>query len=650
MNKFKEIITNFAKKWILAPAKGSRLAGIVKMPILRYLMIFVAWVCAALLPCFAYLVTEYIHFATIGVGRFMPFLQTRSSVALGMITLYYLFWAVLLLICKKPAIAGGILSGLSIVFVITNHFKYTLTGDFFFPWDLVQTGNMGELSGFLSNGLPGKFILAAIALMVFALIPALVNAHLPIKFYVRIPIALVVVFCMLYTVNTPDKVEKYCVKHSMDLSMAALQQSNYTDNGFVGGFTLNVLSMQVTQPEGYSAQTIDNILNNYEAKEASENFSKPDVIVILSESFWDPKLLPGSTFTDAQGNEVNPIEHFDEIASRPGAVSGMMANTALGGGTIRPEFEVLTGLSTDYLPSGSIPYQYLDSTTDAYPQLFKSMGYSTFSVHPYTPSFYSRQSRYPYIGIDTSYFETDFYDYTAASGWQWQFRGKYIADISFMEYMQHILEENSEAPAFMMGISMEAHQPYETKFNEADLEIFAHNPSLSEGTLLSFRNFTMAMYDADNALAQMVDYIDAREKDTILIYFGDHLPTLGANYAAYIESGLIETTSRMKQEERLATQRTPFLIYANFALEESELLHEGTDNEISAHNLMNAACQLMGAPSTQYMQWLTDFGKAYPTYNSRMLTPKTEELQAYTDTHQLITYDRVVGKNYSAGK
>ena len=43
---------------------------------------------------------------------------------------------------------------------------------------------------------------------------------------------------------------------------SALQSSNYDANGFVGAFTVNVLGMRVSPPEGYSRQDLERRANS----------------------------------------------------------------------------------------------------------------------------------------------------------------------------------------------------------------------------------------------------------------------------------------------------------------------------------------------------------------------------------------------------
>lgn len=164
--------------------------------------------------------------------------------------------------------------------------------------------------------------------------------------------------------------------------------------------------------------------------------------------------------------------------------------------------------------------------------------------------------------------------------------------------------------------------------------------------LADTKNFTQGVYEADLALKKLVDYIDSREKETVLVYFGDHLPTLGANYGAYTQSGAI-TLEGMTAEMNKFLYSTPFLVYANFELEESDMLKEGKDNEIASYNLMNAVATLIDAPRTRYMHFLEDYFNAHPACNVRLWSINKKPFQEFIEAHKIITYDRTVGEKYS---
>ena len=142
-----------------------------------------------------------------------------------------------------------------------------------------------------------------------------------------------------------------------------------------------------------------------------------------------------------------------------------------------------------------------------------------------------------------------------------------------------------------------------------------------------------------------MDYIDSRDRDTILVWFGDHLPTLGGNMAAYRQSGMIGAEYDEEAYEKIYS--TPFIVYANFDLGESDLLHKGADNNITSYNLMNGVAELIGSPRTPYMEYLEDYARALPYYNIRLHKTITDDQRKWVDGHRLLTYDRVAGGKYS---
>ena len=174
------------------------------------------------------------------------------------------------------------------------------------------------------------------------------------------------------------------VKH---LSLIHIFYDNY---GFLTGFALNFGTVDTLMPQDYSEEVMAEMFAPFvpTGEEDTSDFENPDVIVVLSEAFWDPTKLEGVTFSD------DPLKNYRAIAAEH--PSGEMVSCTFGGGTIRPEFEIQSGMSTSTLPSGNMPYQqYLKEKTFAYAQLFKSLGYDTLGVHTYQKTFYERDRAYP---------------------------------------------------------------------------------------------------------------------------------------------------------------------------------------------------------------------------------------------------------------
>ncbi len=590
----------------------------------------------ALLPLYSYLTIEFIHYSSL--AKFLAFIQNRTAAVLFGISLVYLLYALVLLIVKKGWIATLILAIATVLVSMTNYFKFALVGDYLYPWDIVQqTGNVGELLTFLSSPFPWWAIVLYIGLVLALLIVVFSRVELPLSFLIRLPLILILLFGSTTAVDTPQKITKLLNNNTLYLEDMALQTSNYSANGFIGAFTVNLLSSSVTEPENYGKEAVDAVLSGYSKTPAGESFQNPDVILILSESFWDPTLLSGVEFSK------DPLANYREITSRDGVISGKFYTTGFGGGTVRPEFETLTGLTTDYLPGGTVPYQYVIQPIESYISLYKELGYRTIAIHPYTSSFYLRKQGYPYIGIDELYFEDEIYALGREGELNVWVSGKQIADATFVEAVRYYMEQSTD-DTFVFGISMENHQPYTNKFDRFDIEV--SSDKLSEATLMEVKNFTQGVYEADLALGKLVDFIDSREKETVLVYFGDHLPTLGANYAAYTQSGEINLDA-MNADMNHFLYSTPFLVYANFELLESEMLKVGNDNKIASYNLLNAVATLIDAPRSAYMHFLEDYYYAHPAYNVRLWSINKKPFENFVNAHKLITYDRTVGKKYS---
>lgn len=587
-----------------------------------------------LLPFYGYLSLELLHYNS--VAALKGLFENRPIAVSFCITLVYILFFLLWLLCKKGWVAGLIFSSAFIALSLSDYYKFALTGDYLYPWDIFnQSGNVGELLSFLSTPLPWWewVLIAGFAVAVIFLFVS--KPEMPVKAYVRIPIVIIATVFLFSKVNTPEKVKELLNENQLELEDMALQQSNYEENGFIGAFTVNLLSARVTVPENYNRETVDSLLNNYVYIEQDGDFSNPDIIVVLSESFWDVRLLDGVEFSE------NPLKNYDDIISRENTISGRFFTTAFGGGTVKPEFEVLTGLTSDYLPAGSIPWQYINSNTESYVSVYHDLGYKTVTIHPYTSSFYQRKETYPLIGFDELFFEDSFY---GNSDIPVEIDGKQITDKTFAEHIKNYLS-NSESPVFVFGISMENHQPYTNKYGNHTITV--KSDVLESSVLSDVENYTQGVYHADIALGELVDFIDSRERDTVLVWFGDHLPTLGANYAAYSQSGMIDLngmTSEMKEK----LQSTPYLIYANFELKSDAMLSAGKDNDIASYNLLNALSTLIGSPRTPLMQFLEDYYNVFPYYNVRLFADVfPDSVWEYTKAHSLITYDRTVGKKYS---
>jgi Phosphoglycerol transferase and related proteins, alkaline phosphatase superfamily len=605
---------------------------------INLILTIIGYASIVLFPAICLFVLEYIHYAN--KELFLKYLSDRVSAIVFMLVVLYLIFAALLLLVKRAWIASLLFGGSFCLVTVTNYFKFAMTGDHFYPWDLVQASNVSILATYLKTPIPILYVLMLVFIIALIAVISISRVGIPVKWFVRIPAALLIVVIMLFSVSTPLRVQTLLNKNGLFLEDMALQQSNYRYNGFAAATTVNLLSNNVSKPENYSEKTINDLLSKYDYIPESSDFVKPDIIAVLCESFWDIRNLPNTEFS------INPLENFDSIAERDNCYSGLFFTTGFGGGTVRPEFEFLSGITTDNLPGGAVPYQYIHDEFDCYLTNYKNIGYKAMMLHPYLSNFYLRQETYGYLGFDELYFDTDL---LAINDVEVSYSGQHISDDSFVDYIEYLLGANPNTPSFIFGITMENHQPYPTKYEPENIEVTVTCPNMSEDILAATTQYTQGVINSDRALGKLIDYVDSRERPTIVVFFGDHAPSLGANYAAYAQSGLVADSSSLTPEERHIIQSTPYMIYSNYDIPDNpdSMVKRGKNNDIASYNVLNALATLINSPQTPYMQFLRDYYNSINYYNIRLNLTVTPEAARFIENHQTLTYDRISGNKYS---
>ena len=599
----------------------------------------ISYVSLAFFPLFCLFIMDYFNFYPYNrIRTVLDFLQKHPLSFLFEVLVMFLLFFFLLLILKKGWAAGAVLGVLSFLCAYINFVKVALNGDNFFPKDVLMAGNAGELISFITCPMPKWFYIGVLLLILWIAFLIVTDPQLPLGRFVRYPVAIVLAAAVVIGLSGPARSGKVLSTFGMSYMDAALQNSNYKANGFVGAFMVNLLSMQVDKPADYSRETMDAILADYTETGMEDGAELFDVIVVLNESFCDIRMLPGVAFSE------NPLKNYDEILERENCYSGSVYTTAIGGGTVRPEFEILTGLTADYLPGGASPYGYVNHAFETYVTNYGDAGYETAAIHLYDKSFYARESAYGYVGFDVYYGLEDMKEII-----ELDYKRGYATDAATLKAMKYCMEQ-AEEPLFLSVITIQNHQAYNAMAPE-DITVEVSSDVLDESPMTALTTYTQGLNDADEMLGELVQYIDSRERPTILLFYGDHLPTLGANHAAYNQTGYFNSEED-GVETRMRMYSTPFLIYANRDISPG-MFAANKGNQISTYNLLNAVAASTGFTRTPYMNMLAEFYKEEPFYNLRLLPPKTETetetktVNKYYENMRYITYDRVVGKGYS---
>jgi hypothetical protein len=218
---------------------------------------------------------------------------------------------------------------------------------------------------------------------------------------------------------------------------------------------------------------------------------------------------------------VKPASAFDHADERFAGLAARSLHPTYGGGTIRTEFETLTGYPMGAFPDIEFPYFGLArSSMPTVPRRLQASGYSTTLFHPFKSDIWNRDEVMPELGFQRTHFENDFVGAARA--------GSFISDRALFDVVLTQLREPRSVPRYTMVITMENHGPW-----DRDDALVGPLKGISLPRGLSQRgNQEMSYYvshllNGDAALADFVPHLLARPRWTILIFYGDHLPALG---------------------------------------------------------------------------------------------------------------------------
>ncbi|KJV05521.1 LTA synthase family protein [Methylocucumis oryzae] len=261
---------------------------------------------------------------------------------------------------------------------------------------------------------------------------------------------------------------------------------------------------------------------------APSGLTPPNIVVIQSESFFDPRALSAQIKPDV-------LKHFDAINQQAYAW-GKLNVPAFGANTVRTECAFLTSTRPEDLGVHQFnPYRSL--AKHAIPNLvahLKQQGYRTVCIHPYPSTFYQRHLVFPKMGFD------DFIDISGFTAEQKQ--GQYISDLAVTERIIQLLTEqtanNHTQPLFIFVITMENHGPLhlEQLPNEHSCQYIDGTLPPCGDDLIVYLNH---LAHADEMIHQLTDYLrtqDAQQQPGVLCWYGDHVPIMPNIYSLFGES------------------------------------------------------------------------------------------------------------------
>lgn len=246
--------------------------------------------------------------------------------------------------------------------------------------------------------------------------------------------------------------------------------------------------------------------------------TKPNLIIIQSESFFDPRPLSTAI-------KPNILQSFDALKLRS-MQYGSLTVPAWGANTLRTEYAFLSGINNQELKHYRFnPYQFIQ--TDSSPSLvsyLKNQGYRCVCIHPNHSLFFKRNLVFPLLGFD-EFIDIQAFDLK-------QTAGPYISDQAVASKVQALLDATDDPrPLFIFAITMENHGPLHLEsYAESDLaELYYPTPPQQHHDLTVYLKH---LKNADRMLADLTTYLTTQSSTSVLCWYGDHVPSMPTVYQA----------------------------------------------------------------------------------------------------------------------
>ena len=379
----------------------------------------------------------------------------------------------------------------------------------------------------------------------------------PMKYKYNIPLVLAGV--LIFAGTTKLALEKRVLSNYFGNIAFA-----YEDYGYPYCLATTIFNTGISCPQDYSQEEMDRILSTESDLEETQTDSRPNIIFLQLESFFDPTEVNFLEFSE------DPIPNFRKLMEKYS--SGYFKVPSVGAGTANTEFETITGMSLRYFGPGEYPYKSIlkETTCESAPYVLKDLGYSTHAIHNNEANFYGRRTIFPNLGFDS--FTSEEYmpeeDDKNALGW-----------VKDEVLTNHILDclQTTEGPDYVYTISVQGHGAYPDEELLEDPAIKVSGAE-SEEENNKWEYYVNQVHEMDQFVGQLIDALEENGEDTVLVMYGDHLPTMGLEVEDLNNRYLFQTEYVMwdnigleKEDEDVASYQMAAVVLDRLGIHEGNI-------------------------------------------------------------------------------
>ena len=396
----------------------------------------------------------------------------------------------------------------------------------------------------------------------------------------------------------------------------------YSDYGFVYGFSTSVVGRGMSKPDDYSKDSVEAIESQVNASKETTTVSsdtEPNIICILLESFIDPYDV---NFLQMSEDPIPTFHSLEENYS-----TGYLTVPVVGAGTANTEFEMLTGMSMQYFGTGEYPYKTILKQADC-PSVesiasdLSKIGYGTHVVHNNTATFYSRNNAFSKMGFDTftSKELMNIAEYTPSGSWP--------TDKVLVNETVKAMDATENQSDFVYTITVGSHGDYPT-------EKIIENPQITvtgapdEASNNQWEYYVNMIHNTDNFIKELIDAVSKRDENTIIVMFGDHLPTMGLEDSDMKSGDIFKTKYATWNNFGLAKEDADLKAYQLLAHVTDRIgIHEGTIFSYTQTQADSSTYE----NGLEQLQYDLLYGERY-SYNGNDLYPATDLVMDVEDVN-----------------
>ena len=376
----------------------------------------------------------------------------------------------------------------------------------------------------------------------------------------------------------------------------------YKDYGFVYSFTASVVDTGMSKPVDYSNEKIKKINKKVSVSETSLNQEDmPNIIFVQLETFIDPYELNFLKYSE------DPIPNFHKLMKN--YTSGYLTVPVVGAGTANTEFEVLTGMGIQFFGLGEYPYKTVlkNRSCESAADDLKQIGYSTHALHNNGGNFYGRANIFSQMGFDT-FTSKELMNITSYNE-----IGTWPTDDILVSETTKTLDSTPNQSDFIYTISVQSHGSYPTYkvFDDPAIKVTGGETTEQH---YQWEYYINELHEVDEFVGNLVDELSKRKEKTILVLYGDHLPTMGLEDKDMKNGNIFQTT---------------YTTWNNFGLEKK-------DKDVHSYQLMSYITNQLGIHEGTIFR-----------YHQSAMNKKQTDRNSYYSNWKLLQYDLLYGNRYS---